>query len=80
MVSRTELRPQAHLYAFNVRDAIPACPIPLPQEDSSATLSLQTLLPALYEQAGYDLRINYHVEPVPPLSLADALWAAELIR
>lgn len=80
VVSRTELRPQAHLYAFNVRDAMPACPIPLRQEDGLATLSLQTLLPALYEQAGYDLRINYHLEPVPPLAPADALWAAELTR
>lgn len=80
VVSRAELRPQAHLYAFNIRDAMPDCPIPLRQEDGFATLSLQTLLPTLYEQAGYDLRINYHLEPVPPLAPADALWAAELTR
>jgi len=41
---------------------------------------LQSLLPALYKQAGYDLRIDYRTEPVPPLTPADAAWADELLR
>lgn len=80
IVSRVQQRPQAHLYAFTVRDPIPACPVPLRAKGGEATLNLQNLLPALYEQAGYDLRINYHVEPTPPLSPADTAWAAELLR
>lgn len=80
IISRVQQRPQAHLYAFTVRDPIPACPIPLRAKDGEATLNLQNLLPALYEQAGYDLRINYRLEPIPPLSPADDSWVAELLR
>ncbi|MBI1879407.1 MAG: DUF4058 family protein [Chloroflexi bacterium] len=80
IVSRAWQRPQAHLYAFNLAEPIPDCPIPLRNEDSEATLSLQSLLPVLYEQAGYDLRIDYHAEPVPSLAPANAAWASALLQ
>ena len=33
-----------------------------------------------YERARYDLRVDYHTPPVPPLSLADATWATALLE
>jgi len=83
IISRSWQRPQAHLYAFNLRERIPDCPIPLHQDEATTAeprLSLQNLLHRLYEQAGYDLRIDYGVEPVPPLRPADAEWVDGLLH
>jgi hypothetical protein len=57
------------------------CPFPLNQtEEHEPVLSLQNLLRTLYEQAGYDLRIDYQAEAVPPLSDAASAWADALLR
>ncbi len=81
IVSRSWQRPQAHLYAFNLPETIPDCPVPIKQgEKNEPVLILQTLLHTLYEQAGYDLRIDYRLEPVPPLAPLGATWADDLLR
>jgi hypothetical protein len=41
---------------------------------------LNRLLHALYDRAGYDLRIDYGKEPEPPLETEDALWSDALLR
>lgn len=43
-------------------------------------VDLGSLLGRLYEQAGYDLVVDYGSEPVPPLSGSDAGWADALLR
>ena len=45
-------------------------------EDEEPRLDLNHLLHALYDRAGFDLRIDYGTPPVPPLTDADAAWAA----
>ena len=37
-------------------------------------------LKTVYDRAAYDLSLDYHKEPVPPLERADAKWARELLR
>ena len=76
LVSRSHTRPLADLYAFSVRDPIPTVPIPLLPEDEEPSLDLNHLLHALYDRAGFDLRIDYGAPAVPPLTAADAAWAA----
>lgn len=80
LVSRAEQRPKADLYAFSVRQPIPAFPVPLQREDAEPRLDLQTLFAELYDRAGYDLAVNYRGEPMPPLSEEDATWADALLR
>jgi hypothetical protein len=81
IVSHHWQRPQAHLYVFGVHETIPDCPIPLEHnEEIEPVLVLQRLLHTLYEQAGYDLRINYRTDPTPPLAAPDAAWADNLLR
>lgn len=81
IVSRGWQRPRAYLYAFNVQELIPDCPVPLESEtEEEPLLELQDLLRTLYEQAGYDLRIDYGQKPLPPLGEADAGWAAGLLQ
>ncbi|MDY7014919.1 MAG: DUF4058 family protein, partial [Cyanobacteriota bacterium] len=77
---RSDRRPRAELYAFNLYDALPAFPLPLRSEDVEPQINLQQLLAALYDRAGYDYRINYDLDPVPPLAEAEASWAKERLQ
>ena len=77
LVSRVIDRPQAKLYGFNVQQPIPAVPIPLERGDVEPLLELQGLLDEVYEQAGFDLTIDYSQAPIPGLSKDDQSWWAE---
>lgn len=79
LVSRGWRRPRAELLPFGARDPIPPFPVPLRQGEDEPTVVLGTVLGALYDRAGYDLRIDYRREPVPPLAGDDAAWAAGLL-
>jgi hypothetical protein len=78
LVRRGERRERADLYAFNVRDLIPRFPLPLQKGDVEPVVDLKPLLDELYDEASYDLRVDYAKPPVPPLSDADAEWAAQV--
>ena len=80
LVSRSPQRPQADLLPFSVRQPIPAFRLPLQPDDDEPLVELSELLHALYERAGYDLRIDYPAEPEPPLETDDTLWADALLR
>ena len=80
LVSRGDCRPNATLYAFGVRQAIPPFPLPLKPEDQEPSVDMGNLLHALYDRASYDLRLNYQGEPAPPLSAEDTLWADQLLH
>jgi Protein of unknown function (DUF4058) len=79
LVSRGASRPRAKLYAFGVRQPVPAIPIPLLPKDPEPALDLNAVLHALYERARFDLRLDYAQPTVPPLSEDDAAWARNII-
>ena len=80
LVSASDHRPQASLYAFNVQDPIPAFPLPLRDAEVEPIVNLQGLLADLYDQSGYDLAIDYGADPVPPLGQKDAQWLAAWLK
>jgi hypothetical protein len=80
LVSYSDFRPRAHLYPFTLREEIPSFPIPLQSEDASVAVDLQFLFSEVYDQAGFDLTVDYTQPPVPPLKGEDAVWADELLR
>ncbi len=80
LVSRSNRRPLADLYAFNLQNAIPSFPLPLQEGDPEPLVDLQSLLNGLYDRAGYDLVIDYSQDPFPALSEADTAWADEVLR
>jgi hypothetical protein len=80
LVSRGPYRPRAQLYAFGIRQAIPAFPLPLLEGDPEPTVDLNSILHDLYGRAAFDLRIDYSKPPLPPLEGEDAVWARELIE
>jgi hypothetical protein len=66
----TLLRAQANqLAAWPVRlsDPLPTIPIPLQAPDADVPLDLQAALTAIYDEAGYDLSIDYAKAPPPPV-------------
>lgn len=80
LVSRSELRPQADLYKFNLTDRVPSFELPLKPNDRSLTVDLQALLDSLYERSGYDLKLDYQQAPVPALSADESAWLNSLLN
>ena len=79
LVSASGHRPQAQLYAFNIRQPIPPIQVPLDGE-VTLTLALQPLLHRVYDRARFGLAINYGQPLTPQLSEADVAWIAELVQ
>jgi Protein of unknown function (DUF4058) len=81
LVSAASNRPNADLYRFNLRDAIPVFPLPLRSADESVPVDLGMLLQEIYDQGCLDLHIEYHQPvPAPTLSAEDAAWVKEVVR
>ncbi|MBI4531239.1 MAG: DUF4058 family protein [Candidatus Latescibacteria bacterium] len=80
LISRSDRRPRAEVYAFGVQESIPSFPLPLRVGEVEPVVDVQTLLQGLYDRAGYDLAVEYGWEPVPPLEEGDAVWADVLLR
>jgi hypothetical protein len=79
MVCKAGERPRSSVWPISVRQPLPTIPIPLLPPDPPVPLELGQALRTAYERARYDLRVDYHQPPIPPLSPADAAWAATLI-
>jgi hypothetical protein len=80
MVCKAGERPRSSVWPISVRQPLPTIPIPLLSPDPPVPLELGQALRTAYERARYDLRVNYHQLPVPPLSSADAAWAEALLE
>ena len=78
IISRSDRRPQAELYAFNLAQEIPSIPLPLKPEDEAPLIPLQELLHSIYEKVSYDLAINYQKQPLEDLSENEQLWINNL--
>jgi hypothetical protein len=79
-VSKRDQRPQGLLYPIRLQRRLPIIPIPLKPNDPDARLDLQAVLDAAYENANYDLEIDYRREPNPPLTGKHAEWSDQLLR
>jgi hypothetical protein len=83
LVSRYEERnaekPRAAVWPLRVRDPLPTIPIPLRAGEPEPTVDLKAILDRVYDGAGYELFL-YEFAPEPPLSTADAVWAALILQ
>lgn len=79
LVSRSDTRPQAELYGFDLQDLIPCVVLPLNPDDVEPALDLKTILDEIYDRAGYGFRIDYQPPAQPALSLENQQWANRLI-
>ena len=78
LVSRAEERPELDLWPFGLRDPLPTVPIPLLGDDPPVMLDLQEAFRRTFAEGQYHRRV-YDAPPDPPLSAADAAWAADLL-
>ena len=73
-------RLRAEVWAAGLRDPLPTVPVPLLPGDPPAGLDLNDCLATLYDEAGYDIALDYDGPPPrPPLSPEDAAWVAERV-
>jgi hypothetical protein len=68
------------VFGFNLQQQIPCFLLPLKSGDDEPLVDLQSLLAQVYEQAGFDLAIDYSIEPIPPLNSEDKIWANTLLK
>lgn len=80
LVCRSDRRPTAELYRFNLQQAIPPVPIPLITNEPEPLLDLQPSLQRVYQKGRYSLAIDYSKPPIPPLEDSDADWVAEQLK
>ena len=72
--------PRADVWAASLRDPLPTVPVPLLPGDPPAALPLGDCLTTIYDQAGYDLAVDYaQPPPAPRLAPADAAWVDALL-
>lgn len=80
LVSRSDTRPTADLYPFNLSEPIPTFVLPLQPSDEEPTVPLQKLLNEIYERSGYDYFIDYTADPLPPLTEDERVWIDGVLR
>lgn len=66
--------------AIAIGQKIPKFLLPLQLGDREPLVDLQSLLLEVYEQAGFDLTIDYNLEPLPSLPQPDKVWADVLLK
>jgi hypothetical protein len=63
-----------------MQDSLPTIPIPLLAPDADVPLDLSRAIHQVYEEADYDLTIDYSRQPPPPaLSEAEQQWLQSVI-
>lgn len=77
LVSRSENRPQADLYGWNLPDTLPTFPLPLRSGDLEPEIDLKSLLDQVYDRAGYHFVLDYTLLPTPPFSATEQTWLQE---
>jgi hypothetical protein len=78
-LTRAERRRATEVWPINIRDPLPVLPVPLLPGDDDVPLDLGHALRAIYDEARYDLSIDYRQPPIPPLAPDDAAWARKLL-
>jgi hypothetical protein len=67
-------------WPLKMRDPLPMLPVPLLAPDPDVGLDLGAALRAIYDEAAYDLSIDYRQPPDPPFNDDDTKWADALLR
>jgi hypothetical protein len=79
LVCRGAALSRAVLYPIGVQDSLPSFPLPLRKGEDDVAVPLADVFARAYDSGNYDLILDYHTPPDPPLSGADAEWAAALL-
>ncbi|MEP7199490.1 MAG: DUF4058 family protein [Chloroflexota bacterium] len=78
-LTRAQRRDRVEVWPIQLRDALPIIPVPLRAPEPDVPLDLSVAFGTVYDRARYDLSLDYHLPPNPPLNDADAEWARGLL-
>jgi hypothetical protein len=68
------------IWPLSLHDTLPIVPVPLHSPDTEVYLDLPSALTSIYDEAAYDLSIDYSQSPPPPVfSEADTQWMHALL-
>jgi hypothetical protein len=72
---------QMDLWPIQLADRLPIVPLPLLEPDEDVPLDLSAAVAAVYDEAAYDLSLDYKQSPPPPtLSTPDLEWVQRLLE
>ncbi len=66
---------KVEVWPLDLREPLPVLPVPLLAPDKDVSLELGSALGTIYDEAAYDLSINYGQPPKPALQDNEAAWA-----
>ncbi len=70
---------QVEVWPLKLQDTLPILPVPLRTPDPDVPLNLLAALTAIYDEAAYELSLDYsQPPPPPPLSAEDMAWLETL--
>jgi hypothetical protein len=73
-------RPNCNVYAWTVRQPVPAIDIPLLVPDPPVRVDLGAVFRSTYDRGRYARSIDYTAAPHPALADEDRVWAAQTAR
>ena len=80
-ISVTRAAERVDVWTIAMQEKLPTIPIPLLAPDADVPLDLSHAIQQVYEEADYDLTIDYSRQPPPPaLSEAEQQWLKTLIE
>lgn len=65
-ITVTRMNDRLDVWAVQMQDQLPTIPIPLLSPDADVPLDLSQAIHRVYEEADYDLTIDYSRQPLPP--------------
>jgi Protein of unknown function (DUF4058) len=69
------------LWPIQLANTLPNIPLPLLEPDEDVPLDLSAAVAAVYDEAAYDLSLDYNQSPPPPtLSTPDQEWVQRLLE
>jgi hypothetical protein len=80
LVTRATRRTELDVYAWSIRDRLPAIPVPLREPDPDVAADLAAVFAETYRRGRYARALRYHRPPPGPLADADSAWATERVR
>jgi hypothetical protein len=80
IVSRGDRRPKADVFAWTLRDRLPALPIPLRPPDPDIILDLGQVFALAYDRGRYGRILDYRQDLELPLTPAELRWAKKVAK
>ncbi|MGB7414647.1 MAG: DUF4058 family protein [Thermosynechococcaceae cyanobacterium] len=73
--------PSMEVWPLQLSDPLPVLPVPLQMPDADVPMDLSAAIAEVYDEAAYDLSVNYAEPPPPPaLSQIDQEWTVQLMN